>query len=1052
VVVNNLPAWLRLSGLRAWARRAASGARGRLWARPRPLGIVGRLALSFLVVAVLAIAANLISQGKLEILRVSETRRERAAAPVAPPPAQMSVVETVGTPAPAAAPAPVPVPFPSAEPLLRALDRIDSAVDASAESDAAADLGIRYQKFSLELDHVAGVFASAAKAAGESPPARFMPSVRTYGQHGGELIKLGAARRGSMVDYSAHFERLNARVKKSLDHAWNIFGRVVARQSLVKLSSNLDELRRRYGELASADAVDAATFDALGSSEEALAKTLAEDRSGLTRADGKDWYSTSVDDLQAMAAARKALQQIDRQRKEGARRFADDFAQLSQIIDGMGKTETYDARQPFDARAPIDARRPTHGVRPVAQPATAAQAGIATHRWLRQTKVGGSGTLAAGQASNARTSGTANAQPSGAATVQIAGAPNDQTLGGAQARGAAGTQTPEGANAQTPGAGQTRASEDGTRIGVVSRVSSDASGDVHQTVSSTLLESPNEHGNIVLKWLTGGVLLLVVCISVFTALSIVRPVRRMVKAAGRIADGELDATVPRGGLRELDTLAVAFNNMAAQLAAAQTSARDQQQLLEATVAERTQQLQELAQLDPLTRLANRRHFFALLNTAIERATRENRLVGVFFLDIDNFKDINDGMGHEFGDHVLKAIAQRLSDSTHSFGFAARLGGDEFTVVYESASNIEDIRVAGLQLIKAFDDPLQLDGREVIVGVSAGASAYPHHAGDAEALLRTADTALYQAKGQGRGQLAVFTPALLETTAARSIIEQGLRRALDRGEFHLVFQPEVNLQTGATELVEALLRWRLPDGRYASPGEFLGVASASGLILQINDWVLRRALETVAHWHHGPWPGARVAINVSSQELFDQTFIERLQTLLAEYRLPPSCIEIELTEHVLQTGKSTIATLRELRELGIAIALDDFGAGFSSLASLEQLPLTRIKLDRSLMASVDTSPRSASIARAIIQLCCDLGLAITAEGIERLEQLSPLIGYPGLYAQGFLLAPPQSSDEVLVVMQTLPALTQALVRSSVARLPEAQLAEKLPFVTSAEVDR
>jgi EAL domain-containing protein (putative c-di-GMP-specific phosphodiesterase class I) len=216
-------------------------------------------------------------------------------------------------------------------------------------------------------------------------------------------------------------------------------------------------------------------------------------------------------------------------------------------------------------------------------------------------------------------------------------------------------------------------------------------------------------------------------------------------------------------------------------------------------------------------------------------------------------------------------------------------------------------------------------------------------------------------------------------------------------------------------------------------------------------VIRRAIETAAHWHHGAWPSARVAINVSSRQLFDNSFVEQVPTLLAQYKLPPSCIEIELTENVLQTGSTTIASLHRLHAQGIAIALDDFGTGFSSLTSLEQLPLSRIKLDRSLIASIDTSARSAAIARAIIQLCQGLGLSVTAEGIERPEQLAPLVGYAGLHAQGYLLARPQHPDQLLQVMATLPTLTRALVRSSVARLPESQLAETLPIVTAAGKD-
>jgi diguanylate cyclase (GGDEF)-like protein len=565
---------------------------------------------------------------------------------------------------------------------------------------------------------------------------------------------------------------------------------------------------------------------------------------------------------------------------------------------------------------------------------------------------------------------------------------------------------------------------------------------------TTVKETSGSGGRATVAWISAGVLLLVVYISAGTALSIVRPVRRLLRATARIARGETGVTVPRGGIRELDTLALAFNDMAGQLAVAQQAARDQNHLLEAKVTERTLQLQELSQIDPLTRLANRRHFFTLLNSAIERATLENRRVGVFFLDIDNFKNVNDSLGHAFGDHVLQTIAQRLAGLTHSFGFAARLGGDEFTVVYESASGVDDIRMAGLQLVNAFHDPVPMDGRDLIVSVSVGASVFPDHADDAETLLSSADAALFEAKALGRSQLVVFTPELLAASKARFTIEQALRRALERGEFELVFQPEVNLQTCETELVEALIRWRTPEGRVASPGEFLGVAEASGLILKINDWVLRRVIETAARWHHGSWPAARVAINVSSRQLFDNSFVDQVCALLEEFRLPARCIEIELTENVLQTGTATIAALRRLRAHGIAIALDDFGTGFSSIASLEQLPLTRIKLDRSLVASIDTSARSASIAKAIIQLCHGLGLSITAEGIERSEQLTHLIGYPALYAQGFLLAPPVSYDELMPVMSGLKERTRSLVNASVVDIPENELAEHLPFVAAA----
>src|ERR1700719_4571156 len=258
--------------------------------------------------------------------------------------------------------------------------------------------------------------------------------------------------------------------------------------------------------------------------------------------------------------------------------------------------------------------------------------------------------------------------------------------------------------------------------------------------------------------------------------------------------------------------------------------------------------------------------------------------------------------------------------------------------------------------------------------------------------------------------------------------------MERGEFELGFQPEVDAATLETRLVEALLRWRLPDGRRASPAEFLSVAEESGLIMEISDWTLRTAIETAAQWYHGPWPAARVAINLSSRQLLDSRFVDRVMELLQQHQLPPHCIEIELTENVLQTGVATIEVLRCLRANGIAIALDDFGTGYSSLASLEQLPLTRVKLDRALISSMHTSARSAAIARAIVGLCHGLGLEVTAEGIECPEQLALLMDLSPMYLQGYLLSRPASADKLLPIIEGMPAHMQSLVLTARALDP------------------
>jgi diguanylate cyclase (GGDEF)-like protein len=522
------------------------------------------------------------------------------------------------------------------------------------------------------------------------------------------------------------------------------------------------------------------------------------------------------------------------------------------------------------------------------------------------------------------------------------------------------------------------------------------------------------------------VLILMLWISIATVRSVVLPVRRLIAASEKIAAGEPGARVPRGGIKELDSLAVAFNNMAERLSQAQLGARDAHQQLEEKVAERTRQLQELAEVDPLTGLPNRRQLFNLLNASLERASQANRRVGVLFLDVDNFKNINDSIGHSFGDRVLRGIAQRLQSAAQPLGFAARLGGDELTVICEDARDLEQIHAASEQIIRAFQTPIDVDGRELIIGVSVGASIYPDHEQDAEALLIAADTALFHTKALGRGRASMFTPELRARASNKFRIEQDLRRAIERNEFELFFQPEVGIEDLQTQLVEALIRWRTPDGRYVPPGEFLSVAEESGLIIEISDWVLRTAIRAAAEWYRGPWPQARVAVNVSPRQLLDYRFVDRVRELLAEFDVPSRCIEIELTESVLQTGRATIEQLHRLRALGIAIALDDFGTGYSSLSSLERLPLTRVKLDRSLIESIDTNARSRSIVRAMIDMCNGLGLQVTAEGLERAEQFERFLGCKNLSLQGYLLSRPVAMDQVFIAMANAAQRAQELV--------------------------
>jgi len=551
-----------------------------------------------------------------------------------------------------------------------------------------------------------------------------------------------------------------------------------------------------------------------------------------------------------------------------------------------------------------------------------------------------------------------------------------------------------------------------------------------QSAEALSAASAQEHRQrVTLGWLSAAVLVLLLATILSTVKSVVLPVRRLVRATERVARGEPGVAVPRGGIRELDTLAVSFNLMAERLTAAQEFARQYHGQLEAKVEERTRQLQHLAAHDPLTRLPNRRQFLVQLHETLANATERGGLAGVFFLDLDNFKTVNDSMGHVFGDRVLQAVAERLRDLVGAFGYCARLGGDEFTVVCEGCGDLAAIEVAAESVVRGFQEPLVVDGRELLMGLSLGASVFPSHGREPEGLLRAADAALFHAKAQGRSRVRVFSPELLEAAAARFATEQGLRRAVERGEFELHFQPEVDVSTGEVGLVEALLRWRLPDGSYASPQAFLPVAEDCGLIREIGEWVIASTVEHAARWRAAAWPAVRIAVNVSALQLLDSRFAQGLRHALERHGLPPQCVEIELTENVLQTGRQTTEALALLRELGTGVALDDFGTGYSSLVSLQQLPLTRVKLDRNLIATIDTSPRSQAVTRAIIALCQSLGLEVTAEGVEREEQLAWLLGYPAMHLQGYLLSTPVAEADLLTVITGMPARMDALLQAS-----------------------
>lgn len=512
------------------------------------------------------------------------------------------------------------------------------------------------------------------------------------------------------------------------------------------------------------------------------------------------------------------------------------------------------------------------------------------------------------------------------------------------------------------------------------------------------------------------VLAVILTVSAAAVFGVTAPVRRLIAGTRKLAAGALTTRVQPGGVREMDELAHAFNHMAEQLCASEQTVRSYQAKLEDRVAERTRQLRHLAHHDPLTELPNRRQLFSHLNNTVARAKGAGQPIGVLFVDLDNFKTINDSLGHAFGDAVLRSVAERLRSLMSSGDFIARFGGDEFTLVWADETSANSIETRVARLVAEFQKPLVVGQRDLLVSTSVGVALCPDHAQDAESLLRAADAALFRAKEMGRNRFCVHSPEMLAAASNRFRTEQALRRAVELSELELHFQPEISTSTLQTHVAEALLRWRQPDGTIWTAGQFLSIAEQSGLILELNDWVLRTAAQTLREWRSGPWQQARIAVNASSQQFLTGNFVTNVEQLLRAADLPPECLELELTETVLQTGAVTIETLHALRMLGVTVALDDFGTGYSSLTSLEQLPLDRVKLDRSLIAEVDTNPRSASIARSIFGLCRSLGLQVTAEGVERTAQLEFLAGCGDVQVQGYLIARPAPAQELIQLVR------------------------------------
>lgn len=431
---------------------------------------------------------------------------------------------------------------------------------------------------------------------------------------------------------------------------------------------------------------------------------------------------------------------------------------------------------------------------------------------------------------------------------------------------------------------------------------------------------------------------------------------------------------------------------------------------------------ELANLDAVTGLANRNLLRDELRAAIASAHRDKHCLAVLFLDLDRFKTINDSLGHAAGDAVLAQVAGRLRQNVGKTDILARLGGDEFVVVLTNIANPLQAGDVAERLLASFAAPFLLDAGEFAATTSIGISIFPDDTLDPETLIRHADVAMYQAKASGRNNYQFFTADMNARAAERLTLETGLRQSLGHNEFELMYQPQVSLIDGNVVGAEALLRWHHPELGLVPPSKFIPVAEESRIIIQIGNWVLQEACRQAADWVRQGLPPLTIAVNISPLQLHQANLIDLVQHALAESGLPPSCLELELTESVvMQEGEHVTGTLASLKRLGVRLSIDDFGTGYSSLSYLKRFDFDKLKIDQSFVHDIHHDPNDTAIVLAIIGLGKTLGMAVLAEGVETREQLEFMCAAEADSIQGFLFSRALSHTDFIALMQSQPRL-------------------------------
>jgi diguanylate cyclase (GGDEF)-like protein/PAS domain S-box-containing protein len=424
-----------------------------------------------------------------------------------------------------------------------------------------------------------------------------------------------------------------------------------------------------------------------------------------------------------------------------------------------------------------------------------------------------------------------------------------------------------------------------------------------------------------------------------------------------------------------------------------------------------ERLLHLAHYDVLTSLPNRVLFYDRLKQALAQAKRNQWIIGVMFIDVDRFKNVNDTLGHAVGDRLLQRVSERLIRSVRAGDTVGRLGGDEFAIVLSNLSSAQDANLIAQKIMVSFKEPLKLAGVELYVTASIGITLYPDDSTDQETLIKNADAAMYRAKDVGRNSFRFYTPEMNARALEHLSLENSLRGALERDEFVLYYQPKASLADGSIVGVEALLRWQHPDRGLVSPGEFMPVLEETGLIIPVGEWVLKAVCEQIRTWRRAGIAPVPVAVNFSPRQFASRDLGDTIKRILDEQQVDPRLIEVEITESSLMSNlEDTALILNYVGNLGVGLSIDDFGTGYSSLAYLKRFPFDVLKVDRSFVKDLTTDADDATITRALISMAHNLGLKVVAEGVETEAQLAFLVEHGCDEIQGFYFSRPLIPEE------------------------------------------